>query len=168
MASSLEDFPRLNGNDSARASQLVAAGELAGLRANIWMGGSHSHVGELVSAAPLQNSWIIDCAGVMPAWYREQVGRWVACVFEDVESRPSRLWHIEEVANEAAAAVASESGPSDIIIVCQHGMNRSGLMSGMLLKAMGFAGDDAVSRIMERRPGSLSNLTFRQILLRGV
>jgi hypothetical protein len=169
MASSLEDFPTPPaGTEHARASQLVAAGEVKGLRANIWMGGSHSHVGELVSDAPLENSWIIDCAGVMPTWYREQVGRWVACVFEDVESRPSRLWHIEEVVKATAEAVSIEAGPSDVIIVCQHGMNRSGLMSGLLLRALGFEGEAAVSRIKERRPGALSNLTFRGILLRGV
>ncbi len=167
MASSLEDFPRpAGGTEYARASQLVAAGELAGLRANIWMGGSNSHVGELVSDAPLGNSWIIDCAGVMPDWYREQVGRWVPCVFEDVESRPSRLWHIEEVVRETATAVASESGPSDVIIVCQHGMNRSGLLAGLLLRELGMSGREAVDLIVSKRPGALSNQAFRRLILR--
>lgn len=147
---------------------MVAAGEVTGLRADIWMGGSQSPVGEPLSAAALKTSWIIDCAGEMPAWYRAQVGRWVPCVFADIDSRPSQLSRIEAVVRDAASVVGSDSAPSDIIIVCQQGMNRSGLLSGMLLRAVGFAGHEAVDRIVERRPGALSNLTFRQIILRGV
>jgi protein-tyrosine phosphatase len=44
-------------------------------------------------------------------------------------------------------------------------MNRSGLVAGLLLRELGIEGAEAVERIRAARPGALSNLHFREMLL---
>ena len=44
------------------------------------------------------------------------------------------------------------------------GFNRSGLVAGLILKALGMPGDAAVTRIRERRPGALYNDKFADYL----
>lgn len=166
MAGSLEEPAIVVDGDHARASQLVAPGELPGLRTAIWMGGSHTHIGVPLAEAAMETSWVIDCAGGMPPRYRVEASRWVSCVFADIDARPTQAARIEEIVREVAVAVRHpEASAADIFVVCQHGMNRSGLVAGLLLRELGFSPADAVSRITERRPGALSNVVFRQMLL---
>ena len=160
--------------DAPHASLLVAVDELAGLRANVWMGGAHSHVGTLITPVAASRGWFVDCAGDMPTLYREASRRWIQCVFADIDHRPPNLHYIEQNVRELVmAALHPQHGgvhaaPDDIYVLCQHGMNRSGLVAGLLLRALGMTGDEAVRRISARRVGSLSNLAFRDIVLRGV
>jgi hypothetical protein len=49
-------------------------------------------------------------------------------------------------------------------MMCTHGMNRSGLMTGLILRELGMPGPEVVARISAARPGALSNLWFRQLL----
>jgi protein-tyrosine phosphatase len=49
--------------------------------------------------------------------------------------------------------------------MCQHGMNRSGLVTGLLLRGMGVAPREAVDRIRAVRPGALANDHFRLMVL---
>lgn len=153
------------------ASLLVAAGEIAGLGAGIWMGGAHSHVGQPVEVAHAASGVIVDCAGDVPAAYREAGGQWIACVFTDLDAPPPNLATIERHARTLGAALARRNGssaaPENVYILCTHGMNRSGLVAGLLLRELGMAGPKAIERIVERRPGALSNVAFRTIVAGG-
>jgi hypothetical protein len=52
-----------------------------------------------------------------------------------------------------------------VLAHCGMGYNRSGLIAGMILKALGVPGSAAVSRIRERRPGALFNDRFAEYLI---
>lgn len=152
-----------------RASLVLAAGEY-GSRSNIWMGGAHSHRGDEILHEALGECWLIDTAGDMPAEHRAAAARTIACVFVDTEGIPSPFWRVEQTVADAASAARGESGsaPTDIYIVCQHGMNRSGLITGLLLQALGLTPAAAIERIRSHRPGALSNHTFERLLRHGV
>lgn len=47
---------------------------------------------------------------------------------------------------------------------CGMGFNRSALVAGLVLVALGMPGIDAVARLQARRPGALFNETFRTYL----
>lgn len=51
-------------------------------------------------------------------------------------------------------------------IHCRMGRNRSALLMGEVLKLRGMEGPDAVKLIREKRPGALTNDTFREWLER--
>jgi protein-tyrosine phosphatase len=55
-----------------------------------------------------------------------------------------------------------------VLAHCGMGYNRSGLIAGMILKALGVPGTAAVSRIRERRPGALFNDRFAEYLINEV
>ena len=52
-----------------------------------------------------------------------------------------------------------------VLAHCGMGFNRSALIAGMILKALGVPGEAAVSRIRERRPGALFNDRFADYLI---
>ena len=52
-----------------------------------------------------------------------------------------------------------------VLAHCSMGYNRSGLVAGMILKALGATGMAAVARIRERRPGALFNDRFVDYLI---
>ena len=54
-----------------------------------------------------------------------------------------------------------------VLAHCNMGFNRSGLVAGLILKALGMSGDAAVTRIRERRPGALYNDRFAEYLMAG-
>jgi hypothetical protein len=54
-----------------------------------------------------------------------------------------------------------------VLAHCGMGYNRSGLVAGMILKAMGVPGEAALARIRERRPGALFNDRFAEYLTAG-
>ena len=152
-----------------RASRVLTAGECGSL-ANIWMGGAQSNRGEEIRHEALAGCWLIDTAGDMPPEHREAAARTIPCVFVDTEGLPSPYWRLEQTVAAAVAAARGESGvaPTDIYIVCQHGMNRSGLVTGLLLQQLGMDAGEAIERIRRERPGALSNHTFERLLRHGV
>ena len=99
-----------------RASLLVEAGEIAGLRTSIWMGGAHSHVGEEIHLEGVDGTWIIDCAGDLPASIRERSTKFTPMVFPDLDGIPTRLYRIEETAREAAIIARSGVAASNASI----------------------------------------------------
>ncbi len=51
--------------------------------------------------------------------------------------------------------------------MCQHGMNRSGLVSGLILRSLGVDPESAIQRIRKARPGALANDGFVDMLRRS-
>jgi hypothetical protein len=131
----------------------------------IWMGGAHTALGIEVTAEAASRAVILDCAGDLPASLREAALRFQPCVFLDVEGRPAVLPRLLQLAETVLNACDRAGGPADVISLCTHGMNRSGLMTGLVLRALGYAGQDAVAMIRAARPGSLSNQSFARLLL---
>lgn len=149
------------------ASLVLGRAELEGLRADIWMGGAHSEVGSALDEGVLAASLVIDCAGDMPAALRAAAADWVACVFADIDGPPMHFERIEASVRTAAAAARAVGTAERVVILCTHGMNRSGLLTGLLLRELGLSGEAAVARIAAARPGALSNQAFRRIVLGG-
>lgn len=164
----LEPLPRqAHALEPPRASLLALAGELCA--PGIWMGGAHTHRGNEIRIESIARSWIIDCAGDMPPAYRASAGRWLVRVFADIDERPPGLGALRAMVREVADAVGggAPGAPDHVYVVCQHGMNRSGLVAGLLLREFGVSGDEAVERICRARPGALSNQVFRRLVLEG-
>lgn len=157
-----------SGHGTPRATLLLAPGTLAGVETGVWMGGAQSRFGEEMVAEALARSCVIDAAGEMPSVFRGGTGMWLPCVFADLDAVPSRLDRIEATVRRAAEAIKGKSGssPDAVYTVCQHGMNRSGLLAGLLLRELGMSGHEAVELIVSRRPGALSNQAFRRLILR--
>jgi len=154
---------------TARASLVLPAGEALNRTTELWMGGAHSLVGEMLTAATAPGSWIIDCAGDMDPVLRSVASEWLACVFSDHDGPLISPMRIEAVVSQAASVLRDGNGsaPERIYVMCQHGMNRSGLVSGLIMRALGVDGREAVDRIRLARPGALSNQYFRNMLLRS-
>lgn len=152
-----------------RASLVLAAGEARNPHTEIWMGGAHSLIGESIEGSHLGRSWVIDCAGDMHASYRDITARWVACVFPDLDGPLASSNHVMRTVEQALEAVVAGNGaaPERIYVMCQHGMNRSGLVSGLILRGLGVEAQEAVDRIRMARPGALANDAFRHMVLRG-
>lgn len=150
-----------------RASLVLAAGEADNPVTEVWMGGAHSLVGETLEDPQLSRSWVVDCAGDMPHAHRTAAGLWVACVFADIDGPLPPSLRLEEVIERTSFAARSpgEDAPGRIYVMCTHGMNRSGLVTGLLLRSLGVEGPEAVDRIRLARPGALSNQHFRNLIL---
>ncbi|MBE0610585.1 MAG: dual specificity protein phosphatase family protein [Dehalococcoidia bacterium] len=154
-------------HDVPRASLVLAAGEADNPHTEVWMGGARSYIGDHVSESLVTASWLVDCAGDMPAAHRAAAGLWVACVFADHDGPLPPSLRIDQVVADAAHAARGDRGepPRRIYVMCTHGMNRSGLVTGLILRSLGIDGRDAVERIRLARPGALSNFHFRDMLL---
>lgn len=148
-----------------RATRLIAKGDLPGVEAEIWMGGAHSQIGDPFHPQQLHNACVIECAGDLPAHYQPATRLWVPSIFLDVDAPPPRFERLREQAAQVARAARGHDAVESVYSICTHGMNRSGLMAGLVLRELGMPGSDAVDLIMTRRIGSLSNLSFRRLIL---
>jgi hypothetical protein len=166
-SSMLED-PSIHSNarHTPRASLILAAGELGNPHTELWMGGAHTPHGDELAEPQLATSWLIDCAGDIDRSYRNVTNRWLACVFPDIDGRPAAEVLIQSVVREATTAITSGNGaaPERIYVMCQHGMNRSGLISGLILRSLGLDPEAAIQRIRTARPGALANDGFVTML----
>lgn len=150
-----------------KATLLLRAGEAANPRTEIWMGGAHSLDGEEWMDEELGAAWVIDCAGEIDPLYRPAAGRWLACVFPDLDGPLSSSNRAADVVRQVFEAITRDDGqaPERIYVMCQHGMNRSGLVAGLLLRALGVGPRETVERIRLARPGALANDAFRLMVL---
>lgn len=149
----------------ARADLVAAAGDIPGLRASLWMGGARSLRGVSLHAESLGKSLIVDCAGEMPDSCRSAAAAYLPCVFVDHDGPAAGMHRVEDIARRAADA--ARTGDVDAVyVMCTHGMNRSGLVTGLILREFGLAGPDVVQRIVTARRGALSNTWFRGLLQR--
>lgn len=132
--------------------------------AEIWMAGADSNVGDELPLGWFETAWVLDCAGELPAEYRRATARWEACVFPDIEVRPDRIDRLQAIAADFAQAALLAEGPGRFVSVCHHGMNRSGLAAGLILRSLGLKGDQVVRLIRAGRPGALGNRAFETIV----
>lgn len=166
-AVSLEDFPVSPAQPQPRASVVLEAGTIRGLRSTIWMGGAHSHIGSTLTEDHFRRAWVLDCAGDMPGELASVAAKWNALVFADIDERPAKLQRLQETTKEWAMALTKDiaaTTPEHVFLMCQYGMNRSGLAAGLLLRSLGVDAEETVSRIRRARPGALSNQAFVQVL----
>jgi hypothetical protein len=164
----LEDpFVHARSLHTPRASLVLAAGDASNPETEIWMGGAHSLIGESIEGSHLRQSWLVDCAGDIDASYRAATGRWLACVFPDHDGPLGSSNYVERTVEAVVEAALGRDGPAParVYVMCQHGMNRSGLVSGLILRGLGVRPRDAVDRIRAARPGALANDYFRRLLL---
>ena len=150
-----------------RASLVLAAGELPGVGTEVWMGGAHSVAGDPWVESTLARSWVIDCAGEIDRSYRSMTGNWLACVFPDLDGPLATSNRVAEVVRESLDALSRplDDAPERLYVMCQHGMNRSGLVTGLILRGLGVPPREAVDRIRAVRPGALANDAFRLMVL---
>lgn len=155
-----------------RASLIPLPGRLQ-VPTQIWMGGADALHGEPLDLAGLADAWIIDLAGEMPPMHRKAAGLWLPRVFLDAETRPSNLSGLVELAQSIAAVMGGPAWegirphpgdpPRRVYVMCQHGLNRSGLVTGLILRALGLSAEESVAAIATR-PGALNNLTFAALV----
>lgn len=139
---------------------MLAPGETGNPATAVWMGGAHSLAGEVIEKSHLRRAWLVDCAGDMPLEWRPAALMWLPLVFADLDVPLNRSLRLEETVARLASAVAALSPPEAVYVMCTHGMNRSGLVTGLLLRALGVPGDEAIARVRAARPGALSNQQF--------
>ncbi len=155
-------------NHFATASQIepratrILLPHRADIRVEIWMGGTDSLLGEPISLHDVAEAHVIDLAGDLPDEFRRHAGRYIPRVFMDAEMRPFAYPRLASLIDELAETARgnADASPVRIYILCQYGMNRSGLLTGLLLRALGERSDDSVERIRRLRPGALSNQTY--------
>ena len=131
--------------------------------AAIWMGGARALRGDEVRPSDLAGGWLVDAAGDMPSAHRAAATRLIDCVFADNEETPPGFLRVQELVREISAA-ATSGGPLAICLVCSQGLNRSGLLTGLVLRQMGFSANDTVARIRAARPGSLANHAYERLI----
>jgi hypothetical protein len=147
-----------------RGTLVAGAGTLPGLRSEIWMGGAHSATGDHLDGAWMASAWVIDCAGDTHPGSLATAERRESCVFADMEHRPDKIDRLIGLAGEFAIAAREADGPERMVALCQYGMNRSGLATGLLLRALGASYPETIGLIRRARPGALANLAFEKIL----
>ncbi len=73
----------------------------------------------------------------------------------------------ELVAAHHAAAIVSDKIAENwnVLVTCQHGRNRSGLVCALALVEFGLSPYNAVALIQKRRPKALNNRAFVELVL---
>lgn len=74
------------------------------------------------------------------------------------------LDELKAIASYGLACWKKKPQPLRLLVHCSQGMNRSGLVNGMILMLSGMKGKDAVKLIREKRPGALVNFVFAEYL----
>ena len=118
---------------------LVLARE--GARPAIWMGGARALRGDELLPVHLGDAWLFDTAGDMPAGHRAAAARTIDFVFADSEETPPGFERLLDVVREVRGCGAP-GGPAAIYVVCSQGLNRSGLLTGLMLRALGFSAEE--------------------------
>lgn len=149
-----------------RATLILRSGPDGG-SSELWMGGADSAIGDVVREEDLRGAYLIDCAAEMPARFREAAIRWLPCVFPDMEGMPACYPRLQSLAAELAPLFSGErrrGTPHRVYVMCQQGLNRSGLVTGLILRAAGMDAGAVLALLRHRRPGSLANLAYAELL----
>lgn len=144
-----------------------------GVSTELWMGGANSLHGELLAPGDLADAWVIDLAGDLPEDYRAVAACWLSRVFADVEQAPYAYARLAALAESIAACLTGSEAsdewphpavpPTRLYVMCQQGMNRSGLLTGLILRVLGASPDDALAAVAAR-PGALTNQTYVRLV----
>ena len=163
LPSHLASDPAYRADFEPRAARLVLP--RADLGTEVWVGGAHAAGGERIEDAHLDGAWLVDCSGDLPADFAALAARHIPRVFADTEAIPANYDRILALAAELAALLAAETGaPERLYVLCQQGMNRSALVAGRLLRALGASPEATIEAIRRGRPGALSNVTFVRLI----
>jgi protein-tyrosine phosphatase len=81
--------------------------------------------------------------------------------FDDDDRELPSLTKLQAIAQLGASLIRDGHR---VLTHCGMGLNRSGLVAGLILTQMGVPGPAAVARIRERRPGALFNEMFAEYL----
>lgn len=155
-----------------RASRVVIPGR-EDILTELWMGGANSLHGDRLTPVDLCDAWVIDLAGDMPAEFCAACSHWLPRVFADVEQVPHGYERLAALADSIAACLTGEEQvdgwphppkpPQRLYVMCQQGLNRSGLLTGLILRALGVPPNDALAAIAAR-PGALTNQTYVRLV----
>lgn len=159
--------PRATDLDALRATRLTAS-VLSEVRTELWMGGAHTDLGDPMRPEHLTAAWVVDCAGELPRAITSRAARHLPRVFTDIEAVPSNLGRIDDLVGELSVVFRGAEGPDRVYVLCQQGMNRSGLVAALVLRALGATSDEAVAVVRNARPGALNNATFVELVRRPV
>lgn len=135
---------------------------------------AHS-VGEELRVETLRDAWLINCANEFPARFREAASLSIYRVFTDTEESPPTWARIHALARSLATCLLGHPAagerwdhpvepPARLYVVCKQGLNRSGLVTGRILRALGVPVEEAVAAVRAARPGALNNQTFERLV----
>jgi hypothetical protein len=155
-----------------RASRIAVPGRVD-LTTELWMGGAYSLHGDLLRPEDFAGAWVIDVAGDLSPSQQAACALWLPCVFSDFEEVPPVYSRLTRLARSIAACLIGAEAddgwehpttpPRRIYLLCNQGLNRSGLVTGLILRALGVPAEDTLAAIAAR-PGSLSNRTFARLV----
>ncbi len=138
------------------------------IMSGLWMGGTDDYdtvdrPGELPRLTSLRD---FDAVVTLNA-YAKPFGWYVRELrfgFPDAPLDGEHASHIEEIVDWAHSAWKRGDRT---LVRCQAGMNRSGLVTALILKREGISPDEAIKLIrMKRHPDALSNDSYIQYLFR--
>lgn len=133
----------------------------------LWQGGTHDndvvHQGRSSRAEAFIEKTDFDTVITLYAW-AQPVDWFVKELRYGFWDSDSNL-PIEQVLEVAAVAYAEWSAGRQVLIRCQAGLNRSGLITGLVLMMAGHSADDAVALIRKNRSRwALCNKSFERFL----
>ena len=106
---------------------------------------------------------VVLCAEELPRFGMEFPPgvRVVEAGIDDAELTPKEAW----IAQNAAETVVRELGyQKRVLVTCFAGRNRSGLVSALTLKRLGWPGDKAIEAVRAARRNALTNESFVRYL----
>jgi protein-tyrosine phosphatase len=107
---------------------------------------------------------VIDVDGGLDTWIPTHSNHclYVYFPFDDDDQLLPSVTKLRAIAQMGASLIREGHR---VLAHCGMGYNRSGLIAGLILKALGLPGAAAVARIRERRPGALFNDRFAEYLM---
>lgn len=148
-----------------------------GLTGELWVGGSYTMLGKPLDDDDLRGSWLVDCAGELPADYLARASGSIMRVFADIDSVPSTYGRIELLAHQLASKLRGDASdgataedalpdgtPERIYVLCKQGLNRSALLAGRVLRLLDVPAEQTVELLRTHRPGALSNQAFVELI----
>ena len=132
---------------------------------NIIVPGGTLYQGDAMSAATAAGKFdtLVLCAEELPraALMLPKGVRVIEAGIDDAELSPKEAW----IAQNAARSVVRDLGYGrKVLVTCFAGRNRSGLVSALTLKRMGYSGAEAIEAVRRARKNALTNESFVRYL----
>ena len=125
--------------------------------------GGTLYQGDAVSAALHATNFdtLVLCAEELQTAFRTPTVRVIYAGIDDAELSPKEAWIVQ---NAARAVTRDLRSGKKVLVTCFAGRNRSGLVSALALKGMGYSGDEAIRAVRRARRNALTNESFVQYL----